>query len=91
MLRVTELGTQAVWPQSLCLTVSCTGCMLQALVKKKNKTKKPKPNQNKEQCVDKSLSERRGAGLIEEKLGRVELEVEVSGLTPQPSRESFFP
>ena len=58
---------------------------------KKNKTKKPKPNQNKEQCVDKSLSERRGAGLIEEKLGRVELEVEVSGLTPQPSRESFFP
>ena len=40
MLRVSELGNQAVWPQSLCLTVNCAACMLQALVKIKQTNKK---------------------------------------------------
>lgn len=46
------------------------------IIKKKSRKKKKK---------------RRRAGHIEEKLGSVELEGEVSSLTPQPSRESFFP
>lgn len=53
MLRVSEQGNKAVWPQSLCLTVNCAAYMLQALVKAKQTNKKQK------QHIGKTLSERR--------------------------------
>ena len=82
-ITCSELGLRAGEPGSLAIEsmLNCHLCCLYAAGIGESKTNKQKAETTHRQNLIRK----------KEKLGSMELEVEVRGLTPRPSRELFFP